>query len=170
MPQIQIFISEENKLTHDLSDEKVTVGRLADNTLQVDDASVSSRHAEIFLERDKYHLHDLGSTNGTFVNGEQVTDAVLQHGDEVRFGRIESVFTNEEEGGSSQPLPESLAANVQAASQSSRPTAFVSTSPVPKVVKEKNPLAPVLYGLTVLSILSAGAAAYFVFAMQATAA
>ena len=35
MPQIQIFISEDNKLTHDLTEEKVTVGRLADNTLPV---------------------------------------------------------------------------------------------------------------------------------------
>lgn len=170
MPQIQIFISEENKLTHDLTEEKVTVGRLADSTLQVDDASVSSRHAEIFLEHEKYHLHDLGSTNGTFVNGEQVTDAVLQHGDEVRFGRIESIFSNEEEMGSAQPLPESQATNVQVADQSSRPTGFVSSSPVPKVLREKNPLAGALYGLAALAVISAGVGAYFVFAMQTSAA
>lgn len=169
MPQIQIFLADESKITHDLGEEKVTVGRLADNTLQIDDASVSSRHAEITLEREKYHLHDLGSTNGTFVNGEQVTDAVLKHGDEVRFGRVESVFSHEEEMGASQPLPESTATAAKAAAESSRPAGFVSSSPVPKVVKEKDPLAGALYALTGVAILAAGAAAYFVFSMQTTA-
>ena len=49
MPQLQIFLSEDNHVTHDLNEEKVTVGRLADNTLQIDDASVSSHHAELFF-------------------------------------------------------------------------------------------------------------------------
>lgn len=169
MPQIQIFLPDDNKITQDLADEKVTVGRLADNSLQIDDASVSSRHAEIYLEGDKYHLHDLGSTNGTFVNGEQITDAILKHGDEVRFGRIDSVYSNEAESGTSQPLPESQASTVQAAAQSSRPATFASTSPVPKVIKAKDPLAGVLYGAAALAIISVGAAAYFVFAMQPAA-
>lgn len=169
MPQLQIFLSEDNRPTHDLGEEKVTVGRLADNTLQIDDGSVSSHHAEIVLEGDAFHLHDLGSTNGTFHNGEQVTDAVLRHGDEVRFGTIEAVFIGEDEAGVSQPLPESLSSAAQVATQSARPTNFVSSSPTPKNPKTADPLAGVLYGLAVLGFLALGAAAYFVFAMQATA-
>lgn len=169
MPQLQIFLSEDNRPTHDLGEEKVTVGRLADNTLQIDDASVSSHHAEIVLDGDAYHLHDLGSTNGTFHNGEQITDAVLRHGDEVRFGTVEAVFTGEEEAGVSQPLPESLSSAAQVATQSARPANFVSSSPTPKNPKTSDPLAGVLYGLAVLGFLALGAAAYFVFAMQATA-
>lgn len=170
MPQLQIFLSEDNQISHDLNEEKVTVGRFADNTLQIEDSSVSSHHAELFFEGDKYHLHDLDSTNGTFVNGEQVTDAILQQGDEVRFGRIEAVFSAEEEGALSQPLPESQTATATAATQSLRPGNFVRSSPVSSNADQKDLLGYALYALAVLGILSAGASAYFVFAMQAVAA
>ena len=92
MAKLQIFLPDGTQTSHDLQDEKITVGRLADNSLQIDDGSVSSRHAEIEMDAGIFHLHDLGSTNGTFVNGEQVTDAVMRHGDEVRFGLVETVF------------------------------------------------------------------------------
>lgn len=169
MPQLQVFLSEDNQVTHDLGDEKVTVGRLPDNALQIDDASVSSHHAEVYFEDGKFHLHDLGSTNGTFVNGEAVTDAILSHGDEVRFGRIETVFGGEEEGAISQPLPETHTATATVASQSSRPIDFLSTSPVSRSEKKKDPLGMALLALGGLAILAMAAAAYFVFSMQAVA-
>lgn len=162
MPHLQIFLSEDNQTSHDLGEEKVTIGRLADNTLQIEDASVSSHHAEVFLESGKYHLLDLGSTNGTFVNGEAVTAAILNHGDEVRFGRIETVFSSEEEGAESQPLPESAAAAVTVASLSARPENFVSSSPVSRSEKKTDPLAYAVYALAGLALIAAGAAAYFV--------
>ena len=115
-------------------------------------------------------MHDLGSTNGTFVNGEQVTDAILQQGDEVRFGRVEAVFSAEEEGALSQPLPESQAATATVATQSSRPANFVRSSPVSRDSNQKDLVGYALYALAGLSILAAGAAAYLVFAMQAVAA
>jgi len=167
MPQLQIFLSEDNKITLDLTDERVSIGRLADNTQQIEDASVSSHHAEIFLENDTYHLHDVGSTNGTFINGEQVTDAVLKNGDEVRFGRVEAVFASEEEKGESQPMPESQAATAAAGSQSARPASFVSTSPVPKNPKVKDNIAAALYAVTALAVVAIGATTYFVLTMQA---
>jgi pSer/pThr/pTyr-binding forkhead associated (FHA) protein len=169
MPQLQIFLSEDNQVTHDLTDDKVTVGRLADNTLQIEDASVSSHHAELVLEGETYHLHDLGSTNGTFVNGEATTDAILKHGDEVRFGRIETVFSSKEAGTESQPLPESSATAAEVGLRSARPSTFTSTSPVPRTGKEKDPLASALFAFAGLAILSAVAAAYFVFSMQVSA-
>jgi len=167
MPQLQIYLSEDNQVLHDLTEEKVTLGRLADNTLQIDDASVSSHHAEILFEGDQYHVHDLGSTNGTFVNGEQVTSAILAYGDEVRFGRMEAVFSGEEEGAVSQPLPESQSATATVATQSARPVNFVRSSPVARNERKKDLAAFALYGLAVLGILTAGAAAYFVSYMSA---
>lgn len=169
MPQLQIFLSEDSQITHDLTDDKVTVGRLADNTLQIEDASVSSHHAELVLEGETYHLHDLGSTNGTFVNGEATTDAILKHGDEVRFGRIETVFSSKEAGSESAPLPESSAAAAEVGLRSARPSSFLSTSPIARGGKEKDPLASVLYAFGGVAFLAAAAAAYFVFSMQATA-
>lgn len=168
MPQLQIFLSEDNQTTHELAEEAVTVGRLADNTLQIDDASVSSHHAKIQLEGDRYHLHDFDSTNGTFVNGEQVTDAILRHGDEVRFGRIETVFTSHEEAGASQPLPESSAVVAEVATQSARPENFYSSSPIPKKVVTRDPLGMAIIGVAVIAILSFGAAVYYIFGLPAS--
>jgi pSer/pThr/pTyr-binding forkhead associated (FHA) protein len=85
MPQLKIFVSAENRITFELGDERVTIGRLAHNLLQIDEPSVSSHHAEIFFKAGRYHLQDSASTNGTFVNGERVTNAMLRSGDDLRF-------------------------------------------------------------------------------------
>src|ERR1700752_1381769 len=97
MPQLQIFLSQDNRINFDLGEEKVSIGRLADNNLQIDDLSVSSHHANISFAAGQYHLHDPGSTNGTYVNGEQITDAILRNGDELRFGSVEGLFLSEAE-------------------------------------------------------------------------
>lgn len=166
MPQIQVFLSDENKISHDLSEDKITVGRLADNSLQIDDGSVSSHHAELLFENGEYHLHDLGSTNGTFVNEEQVTDAILKHGDEIRFGRIPAVYQGEEESGASQPLPSSTSSKVaEVAQQSARPANFISTSPIPRHVEKKDVVGIALYALAALAFVGVGFAAYCTFAL-----
>lgn len=169
MPQLQIFLSEDNQTTHDLTEDKVTIGRLPDNTLQIEDAWISSHHAELVLEGKTYHLHDLGSTNGTFVNGEAVTDAILKHGDEVRFGRIETVFSGDATGAASQPLPESSVTTASAGTRSARPANYQSTSPVDRGGKEKDPIATALYAFAAIALLAAAAAGFFVFTMQAAA-
>jgi hypothetical protein len=66
-------------------------------------------------------------------------------------------------------LPETSAASAEVGTRSSRPTSFVSSSPVPRGGKEKDPIASVLYAAGAVAILSAAAAAYFVFSMQAAA-
>jgi pSer/pThr/pTyr-binding forkhead associated (FHA) protein len=164
MAKLQIFLPDGTQISHDLQDEKTTVGRLADNALQIDDSSVSSRHAEIELEADVFHLHDLGSTNGTFVNGEQVTDAVLRHGDEVRFGVVETVFNGEEEA-PDQPLPASTSVASEVAKISARPEQFVNSSPISKNVKSKDLLATGLIAGAVVGILAFVAAAVIIMGM-----
>lgn len=166
MAKLQIFLPDGTRLSHDLQDEKITIGRLADNSLQIDDASVSSRHAEIELEGGAFHLHDLGSTNGSFVNGEQVTDAILHNGDEVRFGIVETVFHGEEES-PDQPLPASTSVAAEAAKVSSRPADFVSSSPIPKNPQTKDPLAAALIGASVLGIAAFAATVFIILGMAA---
>lgn len=76
--------------SHELTVEKTTVGRVEDNTLQIAEASVSSHHAEILLRGSEVVIKDLNSTNGTFINGEQVTgEAPLKPGQILRLGKIE---------------------------------------------------------------------------------
>ncbi|QDU88588.1 Putative cyclic-di-GMP phosphodiesterase AdrB [Pirellulimonas nuda] len=66
-----------------------TVGRRADQSLSIPSPTVSGRHAEILLEDDLLRVRDLGSTNGTFVNGVRVTDDCAVHrGDLVQFAQI----------------------------------------------------------------------------------
>ncbi len=63
------------------------VGRSKENDIQLDDIKISRRHASLTHTAAGYVLQDLGSTNGTFVNDQRVTGAVvLQPGDVIRFG------------------------------------------------------------------------------------
>ena len=78
-----------------LSGARVTLGRLPLNTIQIIDRTLSGFHAEFVLEEDHYRLHDRGSTNGTFVNGESVTDFHLREGCKVSFGALDCEYSPE---------------------------------------------------------------------------
>ena len=69
-----------------LSDQVTTIGRSTDCTIRLADASVSRRHAEIRPTGDGWTVVDLGSTNGTRVNGAPVKERRLQDGDTVAAG------------------------------------------------------------------------------------
>jgi pSer/pThr/pTyr-binding forkhead associated (FHA) protein len=69
-----------------------TIGRTPDNQVVVPVREVSRRHAEIVLTGTGYVLKDLGSPNGTFVNGERITDHRLQDEDRIAMGGQVFVF------------------------------------------------------------------------------
>ena len=75
--------------TFELNVERNTVGRMEDNTFQIADASVSSHHAEIVLRGSDILVKDLNSTNGSFINNEKISEAVLLPGQTLRFGQVE---------------------------------------------------------------------------------
>src|SRR6266478_5161722 len=75
--------------THELKVDKTTIGRVEDNTFQIAEPSVSSHHCELHLRGNDVLVKDLNSTNGTFINGERVTEAVLKPGQILRLGMIE---------------------------------------------------------------------------------
>ena len=92
--------------------------------------------------------------------GEQITDAVLNSNDEVRFGAIAAIFLGgAEELWDAQPLPKSSAPSVELANQSAKPANFASSSPVPRNVQKKDPVAIAAVALGMLGILGAVAAA-----------
>jgi hypothetical protein len=72
------------------------IGRDEENDIIFDDPGISRRHSEIRVTTDGPHLtatvRDLGSTNGTFVNGERVSNHRLEEGDRVTFGRTTVVY------------------------------------------------------------------------------
>jgi serine phosphatase RsbU (regulator of sigma subunit) len=74
------------------------IGRRTAADLQLVNADVSREHAEIARDGMRFLLRDRGSRYGTFVNGEQVTERPLEHGDRIRLGRtdgIELVFMSD---------------------------------------------------------------------------
>lgn len=69
-----------------LSDQTITIGRRPDSSIVLGDPNVSRNHAEIRPSGSGYLLVDLGSTNGSRVNGVRVANQELQDGDEILFG------------------------------------------------------------------------------------
>jgi len=70
-----------------LEGDQLTVGRDATNEIVINDAEISRRHARLTFQGGKYVLEDLGSTNGTFVNGQRLAGPrVLKAGEVVQFG------------------------------------------------------------------------------------
>src|SRR5580692_106209 len=69
--------------------ERTTVGRVEDNAFQIAEPSVSSRHCEILLQGADIVIKDLNSTNGTFINGEKISEGVLKPGQTLRLGNVE---------------------------------------------------------------------------------
>ena len=67
------------------------IGRRTAADLQIVSTDVSREHAEIVQDDGRYLLRDRGSRYGTFVNGEQVTERVLEHGDRIRLGRTDAI-------------------------------------------------------------------------------
>jgi len=75
---------------------RAVIGRDADCEIQLLNLSVSRKHAEIEETASGWALKDLASVNGTFLRGKKIHDAVLQGGDELRFGDVKAVFRVEE--------------------------------------------------------------------------
>jgi len=75
--------------SHELTVDKTTIGRVDDNTFPIVEPSVSSHHCEILLRGTDVVVRDLNSTNGTFINGEKISEAPLKPGQVLRLGQIE---------------------------------------------------------------------------------
>ncbi len=75
--------------THELKADKTTIGRVEDNVFQIPEPSVSSHHCEVELRGNDIIVKDLNSTNGTYINGQKVSEGPLKPGQILRLGQIE---------------------------------------------------------------------------------
>jgi hypothetical protein len=74
--------------TYPLSNE-TKIGRLETNDIVINEQTVTKNHAIIRIDNSKIEIEDLGSTNGTFVNGERIRKMELRHGDKIKLGQVE---------------------------------------------------------------------------------
>jgi predicted component of type VI protein secretion system len=81
-----------------LAKERTTIGRRATNDIQIDNLAMSGEHAVIVQILNDCFLEDLGSTNGTMVNGQPVKKHFLQHNDVIELGKYRLKYFNEQTG------------------------------------------------------------------------
>ncbi|MDK9703199.1 MAG: FHA domain-containing protein [Sulfuritalea sp.] len=78
-----------------LTKERTTIGRKPHNDIQIDNLAISGEHAVVITILNDSFLEDLGSTNGTFVNGQSVKKHFLQNGDTIELGKYRLKYVSE---------------------------------------------------------------------------
>ncbi len=150
--------------TYELKVEKTTIGRVEDNSFSIAEPSVSSHHCEVLLRGNDVVVKDLNSTNGTYINGEKISEAPLKHGQILRLGQMEmrlEVAAPPAAGkiplAQTRPLP---GVKLNELEQGAKPT-FAKDSPF---AKKSNKTAVVF--ITIVIILVAGILISLFYAMQ----
>lgn len=141
-----------SRTVHALTEDCVTIGRAPDNAIVLDQPSVSNHHAELRLTGETYILKDLGSTNGTRVNGIPVTETALRLNDRVRFGAVEGHYESDPSGSQPLPTPEEIVATP--AESSARPVDFGNASPFPRRQKHKDLIRNALFAAAAVALLT----------------
>ena len=171
MPRLLVTLPDGSEVTHELTDDVITLGRVEDNMIQIEDASVSSHHAELSLRGSDYILRDLGSTNGTTINGaaaEPDAENALTPGDRIVFGNINVRYLTEADAGTEhlQPLPVESELALAPASSSAAPSNFTNASPFQSKKEKKAPAIAAVIALAVIALGAAGFAIYTALQMK----
>ena len=165
MPRLVAQSPEFAGKSFELSGVELTVGRLDDNLVQIEHASVSGHHALLSLDEQDYVLKDLDSTNGSRVNGEKVTTQKLRRNDMVRLGNIELLYDSEH-APPGRPMPSlSERVNLAECATKGHPADFTNASPIKKKVrglaKSRWPVAIVI--LVIFALAGMGYFAWVAF-------
>jgi pSer/pThr/pTyr-binding forkhead associated (FHA) protein len=96
-PEILLFLGDKQLGAFVLEGGELTIGRIPGNSIVIDNAGVSRRHAAIHVKGDKVFLKDLGSANGTIVRGQKVDSHELQDGDEITIVKHRLVYRTPKE-------------------------------------------------------------------------
>ena len=93
MATITVFNGEAKLSEHSLNKEVINIGRSEDNDIRLETGKISRKHAQIVAQQGKFYLHDLQSTNGTWVNGKKIDVHLLQSGDTIQISQFSLCFT-----------------------------------------------------------------------------
>src|SRR4051812_24445674 len=89
MPKLVVLNPGRGEQAHMLNATRITIGRAEGNSIQIVHATVSGRHCEAMLRGNELFVHDLDSTNGTFINGLKIHEGVLRLGQVLRLGDVD---------------------------------------------------------------------------------
>jgi pSer/pThr/pTyr-binding forkhead associated (FHA) protein len=98
MPKLSFQFGTTVLKEYSLRAQDVTIGRAPQSSIVIDNPAVSYNHAKIFWQDGAYYVQDLGSLNGTFLNGNRVTQAPLSPGDTIAVGKHTVRFLLERPG------------------------------------------------------------------------
>jgi pSer/pThr/pTyr-binding forkhead associated (FHA) protein len=141
----------------ELGAQRTTIGRKPTNTVVIDDPVSSSYHCEIVRGLNGYTIRDLGSTNGTLVNSEMVTEAPLSHGARIRIGNTRFVFQD----------PAMAEIDLDLAGAADEDEWGMMRDIDLAAVRRRNP-ATIVYALLFVAIVGAGGYYFVAFAGQKT--
>ena len=93
----KLILSMESTMLKEipLSKERTTIGRKPHNDIQIDNLAISGEHAVVITILNDSFLEDMGSTNGTFVNGQPIKKHFLQNGDVIELGKYRLQYVSE---------------------------------------------------------------------------
>jgi pSer/pThr/pTyr-binding forkhead associated (FHA) protein len=98
MPKLSLQFGSTVLKEYSLRAQEVTIGRSPQASIVIDNPAVSYNHARFFWQDGTYHVQDLGSLNGTFLNGNRITQAPLSPGDTIAVGKHTIRFLLERPG------------------------------------------------------------------------
>ena len=86
---IKLELKFKDKVIKKLETDKseITIGRSPNTDIQIDNLAVSKQHAKIIKQKSQYVVEDLNSTNGTLLNDEKISKAILKHNDILAVGK-----------------------------------------------------------------------------------
>lgn len=92
MPKIVVMLEAGNPKEVNLTKQRTTLGRRPHNDIVLNDLAVSGEHLALLMNGGEVQVEDLGSTNGTLLNGKAVTKQALADGDTLTIGRVKIRF------------------------------------------------------------------------------
>jgi len=88
-------VSGEDGRMIELGENEVFIGRGPDCKIQISVDNVSRKHASISFCNEEFHIEDLGSTNGTYINGVKIAKCILRDNDQIEIGGVKFLFYEE---------------------------------------------------------------------------
>lgn len=89
-----IGFGEKSKVI-ELGEGEIIIGRIPECEIQLSAEDISRKHARLFFHNEEYHIEDLGSTNGTYVNGIKIVKCALRSNDHINIGGVKILFSEE---------------------------------------------------------------------------